>query len=202
MTSNLDQAPAADAVAGLVLAGGRSVRFEGEKAAADLAGRPVAVDRRSLPVLAASLPLVIGLALAFLLHHVYVLALAGLSPLDTLVAVDIRRYERSLVGLTRWAIGRGAAVVALTDSPLSPLVAGAVRELEAGSYLIVAQAPDRRPISNRRLPRKGGLRHATASGISLCHRRCGRAAEGTRLLNEHTLKRVSRVRIPPSPPNH
>jgi hypothetical protein len=34
----------------------------------------------------------------------------------------------------------------------------------------------------------------------LCHRRCGRAAEGTRLLNEHTLKRVSRVRIPPSPP--
>ena len=44
------------------------------------AGGPVAVDRRSLPVLAASLPLVIGLALAFLLHHVYVLALAGLSP--------------------------------------------------------------------------------------------------------------------------
>ena len=44
------------------------------------AGGPVAVDRRSLPVLAAGLPLVIGLALAFLLHHVYVLAVAGLSP--------------------------------------------------------------------------------------------------------------------------
>ncbi len=44
------------------------------------AGGPVAVDRRSLPVLAAGLPLVIGLALAFLLHHVFVLALAGLSP--------------------------------------------------------------------------------------------------------------------------
>jgi S-DNA-T family DNA segregation ATPase FtsK/SpoIIIE len=43
-------------------------------------GGPIAVDRRSLPVLAAGLPLVIGLALAFLLHHVYVLALAGLSP--------------------------------------------------------------------------------------------------------------------------
>lgn len=28
----------------------------------------------------------------------------------------------------------------------------------------------------------------------------GREAEGTRLLNEHTPKRVSRVRIPPTPP--
>ena len=43
-------------------------------------GGAIAADRRSLPVLAAGLPLVIGLALAFLLHHVYVLALAGLSP--------------------------------------------------------------------------------------------------------------------------
>ena len=48
-----------------------------------LAGRPggpIAGDGRSLPVLAAGLPLVIGLALAFLLHQVYLLALAGLSP--------------------------------------------------------------------------------------------------------------------------
>ncbi len=34
----------------------------------------------------------------------------------------------------------------------------------------------------------------------LRQRRRGRAAEGTRLLNEHTLKRVSWVRIPSSPP--
>ena len=52
-------------------------------------------------------------------------ALAGLEAGDALVAIDIRRYERSLVSVARWAIGRGAAVVALTDSPLSPLVAGA-----------------------------------------------------------------------------
>jgi DNA-binding MurR/RpiR family transcriptional regulator len=52
-------------------------------------------------------------------------ALAGLEPSDTLVAIDIRRYERSLVGLTRWACERGAASIAVTDSPLSPLVAGA-----------------------------------------------------------------------------
>jgi DNA segregation ATPase FtsK/SpoIIIE, S-DNA-T family len=46
----------------------------------DWAGGPDAVDRRPLPVLAAGLPLVIGLTLAFLLHHVYLLTLAGLSP--------------------------------------------------------------------------------------------------------------------------
>jgi DNA-binding MurR/RpiR family transcriptional regulator len=52
-------------------------------------------------------------------------ALAGLQAGDTLVAVDIRRYERSLVGLTRWAGEQGAVIVAVTDSPLSPLVGGA-----------------------------------------------------------------------------
>jgi DNA-binding MurR/RpiR family transcriptional regulator len=52
-------------------------------------------------------------------------ALAGLEPLDTLIAIDIRRYERSLVGLTRWAAEQGAAIVAVTDSPLSPLATGA-----------------------------------------------------------------------------
>jgi len=41
---------------------------------------PGSVDRRPLPVLTAGLPLVVGLTLAFLLHHVYLLALAGLSP--------------------------------------------------------------------------------------------------------------------------
>jgi molybdopterin-guanine dinucleotide biosynthesis protein A len=40
MTSNVEQTPAGSVV-GLVLAGGRSVRFAGEKAAADLAGRPL-----------------------------------------------------------------------------------------------------------------------------------------------------------------
>jgi S-DNA-T family DNA segregation ATPase FtsK/SpoIIIE len=46
----------------------------------DWAGGPDAADRRPLPVVAAGLPLVIGLALAFLLHHVALLTLAGLSP--------------------------------------------------------------------------------------------------------------------------
>ena len=54
-------------------------------------------------------------------------ALAGLVEGDALVAIDIRRYERSLVSVVRWAVGRGAAVIALTDSPLSPLAAGATQ---------------------------------------------------------------------------
>jgi len=40
----------------------------------------VAGERRALPVLAAGLPLVIGLALAFWLRQIWLLALAGLSP--------------------------------------------------------------------------------------------------------------------------
>jgi DNA-binding MurR/RpiR family transcriptional regulator len=61
-------------------------------------------------------------------------ALAGLNPLDTVIAIDIRRYERSLVELTRWAAEQDAAVVAITDSPLSPLPAGA-----AETFFISAQ---------------------------------------------------------------
>lgn len=48
-------------------------------------------------------------------------ALAGLHPDDVLIAVDIHRYERCLLSMVRWAAERGADVVALTDSPLSPL---------------------------------------------------------------------------------
>ncbi|MDQ6838891.1 MAG: MurR/RpiR family transcriptional regulator [Actinomycetota bacterium] len=48
--------------------------------------------------------------------------LAGLAEGDALVAIDIRRYERSLVNMLDWAKSRGAATVAVTDSPLSPLV--------------------------------------------------------------------------------
>jgi len=60
-------------------------------------------------------------------------AMAGLEPLDILISIDIRRYERSVVGLTKWAAEQGAAVIAVTDSPLSPLGASA-----AETYFISA----------------------------------------------------------------
>jgi DNA-binding MurR/RpiR family transcriptional regulator len=52
-------------------------------------------------------------------------SLGGLQPGDTLVAIDIHRYERSLVSTVRWAQNRGADLVAITDSPLSPLTTNA-----------------------------------------------------------------------------
>lgn len=48
-------------------------------------------------------------------------ALIDLEPSDPLVAIDIHRYERSLVSMVGWARDRGAMLIALTDSPLSPL---------------------------------------------------------------------------------
>lgn len=48
--------------------------------------------------------------------------LAGLVDGDVVIAIDIRRYERWLVGIVQFAAQRAATVTALTDSPLSPLV--------------------------------------------------------------------------------
>jgi len=41
---------------------------------------PTPADRRPLPILMVVLPLVMGVAMAFLLHQIYLLAMAGLSP--------------------------------------------------------------------------------------------------------------------------
>ncbi len=54
-------------------------------------------------------------------------SIADLSASDVVVAIDIHRYERSLVSAVGWAAGRGADVLAITDGPLSPL-AGPARE--------------------------------------------------------------------------
>ena len=61
-------------------------------------------------------------------------ALAGLEAMDTLIVIDTRRYERSLVGLTRWAKEQGATIIALTDGPLSPVAAAAT-----DTFFIAAQ---------------------------------------------------------------
>ena len=47
--------------------------------------------------------------------------LADLAPGDVAVVIDLARYDRAVVDATRRAAERGAAVVALTDSSLSPL---------------------------------------------------------------------------------
>lgn len=52
-------------------------------------------------------------------------AIADLAPGDVVVAIDIHRYERSLVSAVSWASATGAQVLAITDGPLSPLAGSA-----------------------------------------------------------------------------
>jgi DNA-binding MurR/RpiR family transcriptional regulator len=49
--------------------------------------------------------------------------LAGTGPETLLVAIDLRRYERWVVQHVTRAVEQGATLVAVTDSPLSPLAA-------------------------------------------------------------------------------
>jgi len=61
-------------------------------------------------------------------------ALTGAPP--TIVAIDIRRYDRWVVDTLRLASERGAWVVAVTDSVLSPLASVADH-----AYLVAAESP-------------------------------------------------------------
>jgi DNA-binding MurR/RpiR family transcriptional regulator len=51
--------------------------------------------------------------------------LAGTGAETVIIAVDLRRYERWVVDHVTRAVGGGATLVAVTDSPLSPLAATA-----------------------------------------------------------------------------
>ncbi len=51
--------------------------------------------------------------------------MAGLEPGDTLISIDIRRYERSVVGLTKWAAETGGRHHCGDRQPPFPLGAGA-----------------------------------------------------------------------------
>lgn len=51
--------------------------------------------------------------------------LVRVQPDDVVVAIDVRRYERWVLDALERVHGRGARVIALTDSRLSPLAAGA-----------------------------------------------------------------------------
>jgi len=50
---------------------------------------------------------------------------AHLDPGDVVVAIDLRRYERWVLDAVAVARGRGARIVAVTDSAISPLAEGA-----------------------------------------------------------------------------
>lgn len=60
--------------------------------------------------------------------------LASTDPGDVVVAIDIRRYERRVLTLLRRAASQGGAVIAITDSPLSPLAS-----LASETFFVAAQ---------------------------------------------------------------
>ena len=51
--------------------------------------------------------------------------LSDIGPSDVVVVIDLARYDRALLDAAGAAAGRGATLIALTDSALSPLAAGA-----------------------------------------------------------------------------
>jgi len=50
--------------------------------------------------------------------------LSDVGPTDVVVAIDLARYDRALLDAAGTAADRGATLIALTDSALSPLAAG------------------------------------------------------------------------------
>ncbi len=62
--------------------------------------------------------------------------IAVLTPGDVVVAIDLRRYERWVVAAAAEARRRGAEVVAVTDSALSPLAVGA-----SATFVVTAANP-------------------------------------------------------------
>ncbi|MGL4728073.1 MAG: MurR/RpiR family transcriptional regulator [Bosea sp. (in: a-proteobacteria)] len=57
--------------------------------------------------------------------------LMGIGPQDALIAITFPRYASDVVNLARYARDRGAQIIALTDSPLSPIAALAHHQLYA-----------------------------------------------------------------------
>ena len=62
--------------------------------------------------------------------------LTFLQPRDVVVAIEVRRYESWTVEAVNDARDRGASVIALTDSPLSPLARDAF-----ATFLVAAEGP-------------------------------------------------------------
>jgi molybdenum cofactor guanylyltransferase len=118
MTLNVEPSPVEGSAVGLVLAGGRSVRFEGEKAAADFAGLPLILRaatrlQRSCRMVAANVRAGTeseGLARAAGLPLLYDIPGDALGPLAGVK-----------VGLI-WARDLGASMLAVSacDAPLLP----------------------------------------------------------------------------------
>jgi len=66
---------------------------------------------------------------------------ASVSNTDVIVAIDLRRYDRWLLDALDDALERGATVIALTDSPISPLA-------DRAEFVFVVAADGPRPFDS------------------------------------------------------
>lgn len=111
--------------------------------------------------------------------------LAGIGPQDLLLAISLPPYSEDLLALARYAKGRKATVVALTDSPASPLARLAAHTL---------YAPASHPVLPECSASAIAIIEALASAVR--HRCEGKASQAMRQVQEA----LSSLRLPASKP--
>jgi DNA-binding MurR/RpiR family transcriptional regulator len=124
-------------------------------------------------------------------------ALAEVAPGDVAVVMDIHRYERWLVEALAWVLAeRRPLVVALTDSPLSPLVAGA-----AESFFVAAEGVG--PFDS--MTGSLALVNALAAGVAARLQETATARldviEAAWMANDSLVSEPGRAGPPPVPPS-
>ena len=114
---------------------------------------PPAPERRPLPVLMAVLPLVMGVAMALVLHQVYLLAMAGLSPVMLVgSALTERRQGRKAAAARQdeYAEHKARIEQAAVDAVAAELAALRGQCPDPGEVLSIATGPSRRLWERRR----------------------------------------------------
>jgi DNA-binding MurR/RpiR family transcriptional regulator len=99
--------------------------------------------------------------------------LASIGPLDVLLAIALPPYSEEVTALARYALGRKARVLAITDSPASPL---------ARHASLTLYAPGNHPILGESTASALSIIEALASSIR--HRCEGKASQAMRQAQE------------------
>jgi DNA-binding MurR/RpiR family transcriptional regulator len=107
--------------------------------------------------------------------------LAGIGPQDALLAISLPPYSDDALALARYALGRKAAILAITDSPASPLSRVASLTL---------YGPANHPVLNECTASTVGIIEALAATIR--HRCEGKASQAMRQAQEA----LNSLRIP------
>ena len=124
----------------------RQTRFQ-------LPAPPPEAERRPLPVLMAAVPLILGLAMAYFLHQVYLLAVAGLTPVMLLGSQLSERRQSRKAAARRAAAYRGHKARVERDAGEALEAERAERAVQfpdPATVLSIAAGPRRRLWERRR----------------------------------------------------